>query len=160
MFGLHAQALASEPSLQSMHCPRMTRCMALAVLVMAGPPVWAGKKCDAPPETWQPRSAVSALAERNGWHVERLKVDDGCYEIKGRDAEGRRFKAKIDPASLQVISVKREHGDRDRDRDRERQRGGPPSSTPASAPPHCQRRPRHTALVDSVSSQSLSGVPE
>ena len=102
--------------------------MALAMLVAAGQPVWAGKKCDAPPETWQPRSAVSALAERNGWTVERLKVDDGCYEIKGRDAEGRRFKAKIDPASLQVISVKREHGER------ERERKAPPLSPPASAP--------------------------
>jgi hypothetical protein len=108
----------------------MIRCMALAMLVVAGPPVWAGKKCDAPTETWQPRSAVSALAERNGWTVERLKVDDGCYEIKGRDAEGSRFKAKIDPASLQVISVKREHGERDR----ERERKAPPSSPPASAP--------------------------
>ena len=106
--------------------------MALAMLVVAGPPVWAGKNCDAPPETWQPRSAVSALAERNGWSVERLKVDDGCYEIKGRDAEGRRFKAKIDPASLQVISVKREHGDRERERERERKAA--PSSPPASAP--------------------------
>ena len=114
------------------HCPRMTRCIAFTMLVVVGQPTWAGKECDAPPETWQPRSAVAALAERNGWLLERLKVDDGCYEIKGRDAEGRRFKAKIDPASLQVISVKREHGDRERER--ERQRTAPPSATPPSAP--------------------------
>jgi len=110
----------------------MPRCIAFTMLVVAGQPAWAGKECDAPPETWQPRSAVAALAERNGWLLERLKVDDGCYEIKGRDAEGRRFKAKIDPASLQVISVKREHGDRERER--ERQRLAPPSPTPPSAP--------------------------
>ncbi len=115
-----------------MHCLRLTRYIALTMLVVPGPSVWAGKKCDAPPETWQPRSAASALAERNGWSVERLKVDDGCYEIKGRDADGRRIKVKIDPASLQVISVKREHGGRERDR--EHQRVAPPSSTPASAP--------------------------
>ena len=75
-------------------------------------------------------SAVRALAERNGWRVERLKIDDGCYEIKGRDAEGRRLKAKIDPASLKVISVKREH----EGRDRQDQREAPPPPTPASAP--------------------------
>lgn len=79
------------------------------MLVVASHSAWAGRKCDAPPETWQPRSAVGALAERNGWVLDRVKVDDGCYEINGRDAEGRRFKAKIDPASLQVIGVKREH---------------------------------------------------
>jgi hypothetical protein len=60
------------------------------------------------------------MAERNGWHVDRLKVDDGCYEIKGRDAEGRRLKAMIDPASLKIIGIKREHGDRERDRAAER----------------------------------------
>jgi hypothetical protein len=112
-----------------MYCPRMTRRMALTLLVVAGPTAWAGKKCDAPAETWQPRSAVSALAERNGWSIDRLKVDDGCYEIKGRDAEGRRFKAKIDPASLQVIGIKRERGERER----ERERRAPAPSAPTSA---------------------------
>lgn len=79
---------------------------------------------DASSETWQPRFAVAALAERNGRHIERLKVDDGCYEIKGRDAQGRRFEAEIDPAPLQVMGVKREHvgGDREREREREQDR--------------------------------------
>jgi hypothetical protein len=106
------------------------------MLMVASQPAWAGKKCDAPPETWQPRSAVGALAERNGWSIDRLKVDDGCYEIKGRDAEGRRLKVTIDPASLKVIRVRREHGEPDRDRDRagERQRMAPPASAPAIVP--------------------------
>jgi len=100
------------------------------MLVLASAPAWAGRKCDAPPETWQPRSAVSALAERNGWLLDRLKVDDGCYEINGRDAQGRRFKAKIDPASLQVISVKHEH----RERERERKNPAPLLPTSPGAP--------------------------
>ena len=112
-----------------MRCPSMPRSIALAMLVVAGQPVWAGRDCDAPPETWQPASAVRVLAERNGWRVERLKIDDGCYEIRGRDAEGRRLKVKIDPASLKVISVKREH----ESRDRQDQREVPPAPTPASA---------------------------
>lgn len=90
--------------------------------MLASQSAWAGRDCDAPPETWQPRTAVSALAERNGWQVDRLKVDDGCYEIKGRDAEGQRLKVKIDPSSLKIISVKREH----REQDRERRRLAPP----------------------------------
>ena len=114
--------------MRTMHCPRSIHGIVLALLVAAGQPVWARKNCDAPPETWQPRSAVSALAQRNGWSVDRLKVDDGCYEIKGRDAQGQRFKAKIDPASLQVIGIQHEHGDRGR----ERRRAAPPPSVPAS----------------------------
>lgn len=92
----------------------------LAVLVAFGAavqPVGASPSCDVPAESWQPREAVLALAARNRWQVDRLKVDDGCYEIKGRDADGRRFKARIDPATLQVVRMKREHRERERARD-------------------------------------------
>ena len=104
--------------MRTMRCTLMIHGIALTMLVAASARVWAGRDCDAPPATWQPRSAVSALAERNGWTVERLKIDDGCYEIRGRDAQGRRLKVKIDPASLQVIGTKREHGERERERHR------------------------------------------
>jgi hypothetical protein len=74
---------------------------------------------------------VQALAERNGWQVERLKIDDGCYEIKGRDAEGRPFKAKIDPSTMQVVRLQRgEHRLRDRDRDGRREQHADPRSAP------------------------------
>ena len=88
--------------------------IALAMLMCAGQPAWAEDECDTPSESWQPRSAVRALAERNGWQIDKLKIDDGCYEIKGRDADDRRFKAKLDPATLKVVRMKRERDDRGR----------------------------------------------
>jgi Peptidase propeptide and YPEB domain len=100
--------------MQTVHWSRTASGIALSLLVLGSPPGWAGRKCDAPPQTWQPRSAVTALAERNGWQIDGLKVDDGCYEIK--------------PASLQVIGIKREHGER------ERQRTAPPPLPSTSAP--------------------------
>ena len=94
----------------------------LVLLGLVAWPVRASPSCDVPAESWQPREAVLALAARQRWQVDRLKVDDGCYEIKGRDADGRRFKAKIDPATLEVLRIRHEH--RERDRDRERKPGG------------------------------------
>lgn len=120
-----------------MQRPPIARSLALAMLVAAGQPAWSARDCDAPPESWQPRGAVDALARRNGWQIERLKIDDGCYEIKGRDAEGRRFKAKIDPATLQIVRMKRDRGERERQREHERRRGpdspAPPGSSAAPA---------------------------
>ncbi len=111
------------------------RRLALAMCVAASPHGWAADDCDAPPATWQPRSAVQALAERNGWKLERLKIDDGCYEIKGRDADGRPFKAKVDPATMQVVRIKRgEHGPRAGDRERDRTRDGRADARPESSP--------------------------
>ena len=130
MFRAHPALRSANLTLQAMRCPSMPRSIAFAMLLVGSQSVWAGRECDAPPEAWQSGSAVRALAERNGWRVERLKIDDGCYEIKGRDAEGRRLKAKIDPASLKVISIKREHERRDRQGERE----GRPPPTPGGDP--------------------------
>jgi hypothetical protein len=79
--------------------------------------------CDAPTASWQPRSAVLMLAERNNWQIDKLKIDDGCYEVRGRDANGYRFKAKLNPATLEVESMKRERQIRDRDRTGQLKRG-------------------------------------
>ena len=61
--------------------------------------------CTAPMAQWQPREAVQRMAETHGWTVRRIKIDDGCYEIDGRDAEGRDIEVKVDPGTLAVIEV-------------------------------------------------------
>ena len=121
--------------------------LATLVLAVAALPAVASSDCDVPAARWQSREAVRQMAAQQGWQVERLKIDDGCYEIRGTDAQGQRFKAKLDPETLQVLKIKsRERDDHHKDRDRERERrrdhtpqdaGTAPSSplfTPGSAP--------------------------
>ena len=121
--------------------------LATLVLAVAALPAVASSDCDAPAARWQSREAVRQMAAQQGWQVERLKIDDGCYEIRGTDAQGQRFKAKLDPETLQVLKIKsRERDDHHKDRDRERERRrdhtpqdagtapSPPLFTPGSAP--------------------------
>ena len=82
----------------------------------------AGDDCDVPVQRWQSREAVMQMAARQGWQVQRLKIDDGCYELRGTDAEGRQFKATIDPETLKPVKMRIRDRDRDRERDRERVR--------------------------------------
>lgn len=77
----------------------------------------AGDDCAVPLADWQPRSAVVRLAEENGWVVRRIKIDDGCYEIKGTDREGRRIEVTVDPGTLQVIEIEYKDGDDRRSRE-------------------------------------------
>jgi hypothetical protein len=77
-------------------------CLGLSVL-----PTWASDDCDAPVNRWQTREALRQWASAQGWKVQRLKIDDGCYEILGIDAEGLAFKAKIDPETLKVLKIKK-----------------------------------------------------
>ena len=84
-------------------------------LGLAALPVLADDDCDVPIERWQSRDAVMQMADRKGWEVQRLKIDDGCYEMRGTDAEGRAFKAKIDPETLELVKMKIRDRDDDRD---------------------------------------------
>lgn len=73
-------------------------------------PALADDECFTPMSDWKPREAVAALAVQNGWTVRRIKIDDGCYEIDGTDAQGQRIEVKVHPSTLRIIEV--EHGQR------------------------------------------------
>lgn len=73
----------------------------------------ADDDCFIPMADWKPREAVAAMAAELGWTVRRIKIDDGCYEIIGTDAEGRQMEATVNPATLEVMKI--EPGDHDRD---------------------------------------------
>lgn len=75
----------------------------------------ADDHCFAPMSDWQPREAVAKLAKDKGWTVRRIKIDDGCYEIDGRDAQGNRIEVMIHPATLAVIRIEKEDEDNDDD---------------------------------------------
>ena len=110
----------------------------LAVLgaCLVAAPVLAGDDCDVPLSQWQSRDAVMRRAAQQGWQVQRLKIDDGCYEIRGRDAQGREFKAKLDPRTLELVKMKL------RDRDREHARDNPGAASAADAAPAPGTAPR------------------
>ena len=89
-------------------------------LGLAALPALAEDDCDAPINRWQSRDAVRQMAVAQSWQIERLKIDDGCYEIRFTDAQGRRFKAKIDPETLKVLKLKQDDHKRERQSERER----------------------------------------
>ena len=74
----------------------------------------ADDDCRVPMDRWQPPAAVQRMAESRGWKVERIRIDDGCYQIRGTDENGRRIRVKVDPASLAIVKMKRESRDHGR----------------------------------------------
>ncbi len=100
----------------------------LTILVLAGTlaagAANADDDCFVPMTKWQPRAAVADLAAENGWAVRRIKIDDGCYEIIGTDAEGRRIEVKVHPGTLEIVEIEVEDED-DEGRSNRRKRGQP-----------------------------------
>lgn len=130
--------------------PSLRHGLLVLSLGVAALPAWAGDDCDAPLSRWQSRDAVRQMAAAKGWQIQRLKIDDGCYEIRATDAQGRAFKARLDPETLKVLKMKQGDHQRDRARDRDhdgaaRQNRPPPTdgasaSSPASTPDMAPRR--------------------
>ena len=80
--------------------------------LLAAPAAWAGDDCAVPMRDWQPRSAVAAVAQAQGWTIRRIRIDDGCYEVIGTDAQGRAIEAKLNPGSLNIQEIEfEEEGD-------------------------------------------------
>ena len=84
-----------------------------ALLGLIGTAARADDRCWVPMADWQPREAVKRLAAEQGWQVRRIKIDDGCYEVVGRDAEGRAIEVRLNPATLEVLELEfeAEHDD-------------------------------------------------
>jgi hypothetical protein len=134
--GLNAHGFLTMPSTQSlmfkpasqeapMKYPRtLSQGLLVLSLGLAVLPALGEDDCDAPIHRWQSRDAVRQMAAAQGWQVERLKIDDGCYEIRFTDAQGRRFKAKIDPETLKVLKLKPDDHKRERQSEREREDQG------------------------------------
>ena len=80
----------------------------MLTLVLTAAPAFAGDDCAVPMIDWQPREAVIRLAAEKGWELRRIRIDDGCYELIGRDADGRLIAVKLDPATLAVVQMEYE----------------------------------------------------
>lgn len=81
--------------------PLVFTSIVLASILFSGS-VLADGDCSDPVAEWQPREMLRQRLEQQGWKVQRIKVDDGCYEVRGVDGHGNKFKGKYSPKSLRV----------------------------------------------------------
>ncbi|MBV6271910.1 PepSY domain-containing protein [Alcaligenaceae bacterium CGII-47] len=89
-----------------------TLASALLVSLLVSGAAIAGDDCTDPVADWQPRDTLRQRLEQHGWTIQRIKVDDGCYEVRGVDKNGNTFKAKYAPASLRIqkLEIKFDQG--------------------------------------------------
>ncbi|WP_431700202.1 PepSY domain-containing protein [Pseudomonas sp. BR20] len=80
--------------------------------VLLGGYALADDDCSEPVSDWQPRETLRQQVEQQyGWSVQRIKVDDGCYELKGTDRKGNAIEASYTPASLRLRKLEIHFGD-------------------------------------------------
>lgn len=62
-------------------------------------------RCNVPMADWQPVKALQQKLEADGWKVNRIKTDDGCYEVYAIDDKGRRIEAYFNPKSFDMVKM-------------------------------------------------------
>lgn len=86
------------------------RTFALLAALVGSSAAFADTDCTDPIAQWKPREALRQVVEQRGWTVQRIMIDDGCYQVRGIDRKGNRVKAKYSPASLKIRSLEVEFG--------------------------------------------------
>lgn len=79
--------------------------IAVIIALTASGAALADDDCRRPMAEWQSREAVTAHVTALGVTAERLRIDDGGYEVRGRDSDGNRVGLKIDPTSLAILKL-------------------------------------------------------
>ncbi|MES2756243.1 MAG: PepSY domain-containing protein [Pseudomonadota bacterium] len=86
------------------------RTFAALVVFCTSAAAFADTECTDPIAAWKPRELLRQEVEQRGWTVQRIKVDDGCYEVRGTDRMGNKVKAKYAPATLRIRSLEVDFG--------------------------------------------------
>lgn len=81
---------------------------------------FADEDCRDPIATWQPREVLKKFLEEQGWVVKRIRIDDGCYQVRAIDDQGRRVEATYTPAALTLMEFEVEDDDHERQERKER----------------------------------------
>lgn len=85
--------------------------LALLGLLWLVAPALAQHRCRVPLADWQPREALQARLEQQGWTVLSIRADDGCYTVRARNMGGERLEGTFDPATLERVSRHGGHGE-------------------------------------------------
>jgi hypothetical protein len=65
----------------------------------------ASEKCDVPEAEWKTVEALEQKLQSDGWTVERIKTEDGCYEAYALDDQGRHVEAYFDPKKFETVEM-------------------------------------------------------
>jgi hypothetical protein len=83
--------------------------LAPLVLAFASSGSWAhgNVTCPTYPKSeWKPHTELQQKLVKDGWTVRRMELTPTCYEVYGKDPQGKRVEAFFDPKTLERVEEK------------------------------------------------------
>ncbi len=80
-----------------------------AIALSAGTAALASTQCtDTPKSGWLPEQAMKQKIADAGYKIDKFKITDGnCYEIYGKDKDGRKVEIYFSPVDGSVVKSKK-----------------------------------------------------
>ncbi len=79
-----------------------------AALLLASLGAYAqhAERCEPIPKTeWRSQADLERKLKDEGWTVNRVKIENGCYEVYGRDAKGKKMEIFFHPKTFEVVTA-------------------------------------------------------
>ena len=64
------------------------------------------EKCEPiPKEEWKPQAELERKLKNEGWTISRVKIENGCYEVYGKNATGKKMETFFHPKTFEVVTA-------------------------------------------------------
>lgn len=74
--------------------------------IMLSTTVYAAADCPAyPKEEWAAESTLKEALDAEGYTIKKFKIDGNCYEIYGRNKEGKKVEIYFDMKTLAIVKA-------------------------------------------------------
>ncbi len=82
----------------------MKQLIVLSLAVFAAASAFAKADCKAYPKAeWMKEADAKSKIEAQGYTIKKFKVDGNCYEIYGKNKEGKKVEIYFDAKTLDVV---------------------------------------------------------
>jgi hypothetical protein len=84
------------------------RTLVAAALSLAAAGAFAqhAERCEPIPKAeWVPQAELERKLANQGWKVTRVKIENGCYEVYGRDEKNNKVEVFFHPKTLERVTA-------------------------------------------------------
>ena len=82
----------------------LKRTIVAALAAALASPALASERCTEQPKSqWLSQDQIAERLKAQGIEVTRTETKRSCYEVKGKDREGRRVELHVDPATARIV---------------------------------------------------------
>ncbi|MGP1717238.1 MAG: PepSY domain-containing protein [Methylophilus sp.] len=85
---------------------KLSLCVLMGACLFTTTAAFAAADCKSyPKEEWASEESLKEALEAEGYTIKKFKIDGNCYEIYGRNKEGKKVEIYFDTKTLAIVKA-------------------------------------------------------